>query len=47
MALDSDVDFMSWFIGTKQTQSVKEDVAGSENIIIARKKQILSSVGLH
>ncbi len=43
VALDSDVDFMSWFMGAKQTQSVKENAIGTENTIIARKKQILSS----
>ena len=43
VALDSDVDFMSWFMGAKQTQSVKENTIGNNNTIIARKKQILSS----
>ncbi len=43
VALDSDVDFMSWFMGSRQTQTVKEAASGTDNTIIARKKQILSS----
>ena len=43
VALDSDVDFMNWFMGSRQTQTVKEAASGTDNTIIARKKQILSS----
>ena len=43
VSLDSDVDFMNWFMGSKQTQTVKEGDGENENTLIARKKQILSS----
>ena len=43
VALDSDVDFMNWFMGAKQTQTVQDTATGTDNTIIARKKQILSS----
>jgi hypothetical protein len=43
VALDSDVDFMNWFMGSKQTQTVKDATEENENTVIARKKQILSS----
>ena len=43
VALDSDVDFMNWFMGSKQTQTVQDAATGTDNTIIARKKQILSS----
>ena len=43
VALDSDVDFMNWFMGAKQTQTVQDAATGTDNTIIARKKQILSS----
>jgi hypothetical protein len=43
VALDSDIDFMNWFMGSKQTQTVKEGNGDNENTVIARKKQILSS----
>ena len=39
VALDSDVDFMSWFMGSKQTQTVKEAASGTDNTIIARKNK--------
>ena len=42
VALDSDVEFMSWFMSSKQTQSV----GGSESTSstnVSRKKQIISS----
>ena len=43
VALDSDVDFMNWFMGAKQTQTVQDAATGTDNTVIARKKQILSS----
>ena len=43
VALDSDVDFMNWFMGSKQTQTVQDAATGTDNTVIARKKQILSS----
>ena len=43
VALDSDVDFMNWFMGSKQTQTSNEESQQALNSSIARKKQILSS----
>jgi hypothetical protein len=42
IASDSNVDFMNWFMGTKQTQFLKDNSQGS-NSAISRKKQIISS----
>jgi hypothetical protein len=42
IAADSNADFMNWFMGSKQTQSLKDNNQDS-NSAIARKKQIISS----
>lgn len=42
IASDSNVDFMNWFMGSKQTQFLKDNNQGS-NSAISRKKQIISS----
>ena len=43
VALDSDVDFMNWFMGSKQIQTSNEGTEEASNSSIARKKHILSS----
>jgi len=43
VALDSDVDFMNWFMGSRQTQSLQEATSGSGSTNASRKKQIISS----
>ena len=42
VALDSDVEFMSWFMSSKQTQSVGGS-EGTSSTNVSRKKQIISS----
>ncbi|MBY0487895.1 MAG: hypothetical protein K2P85_12010 [Flavobacteriaceae bacterium] len=43
VALDSDVDFMNWFMGSRQTQTLQEATSGSGSTTASRKKQIISS----
>lgn len=43
VALDSDVDFMNWFMGSRQTQTLQEATSGSGSTNASRKKQIISS----
>jgi hypothetical protein len=43
IALGSDVEFMSWFMSSKQTQSVNGGSEGTSTTTMSRKKQIISS----
>ena len=43
VALDSDVDFMNWFMGSRQAQTLQEATSGSGSTTASRKKQIISS----
>lgn len=43
IALGSDVEFMSWFMSSKQTQSVNGSSEGTSSTNMSRKKQIISS----
>ena len=43
IALGSDVEFMSWFMSSKQTQSVNGSSEGTSATAMSRKKQIISS----
>ncbi len=43
IALGSDVEFMSWFMSSKQTQSVNGGSEGTSTTNMSRKKQIISS----
>jgi len=43
IALGSDVEFMSWFMSSKQTQSVNGSSEGTSATTMSRKKQIISS----
>lgn len=43
IALGSDVEFMSWFMSSKQTQSVNGGSEGTSSTNMSRKKQIISS----
>lgn len=43
IALGSDVEFMSWFMSSKQTQSVNGGSEGTSATTMSRKKQIISS----
>ncbi|MEC4005920.1 hypothetical protein OX283_014720 [Flavobacterium sp. SUN052] len=43
VALDSDTDFMNWFMGSKQTQTVQDNTANVGSTTSSRKKQIISS----
>lgn len=43
VALDSDVEFMSWFMSSKQTQSVNGGSESTSATTMSRKKQIISS----
>lgn len=43
IALGSDVEFMSWFMSSKQTQSVNGSSEGTSTTNMSRKKQIISS----
>jgi hypothetical protein len=43
IALGSDVEFMSWFMSSKQTQSVNGSSEGTSTTTMSRKKQIISS----
>jgi len=43
VALNSDVEFMSWFMSSKQSQSVKDSSEGTSTTNVSRKKQIISS----
>jgi hypothetical protein len=43
IALGSDVEFMSWFMSSKQTQSVNGGSEGTSSTTMSRKKQIISS----
>ncbi len=40
---DSQLDFMGWFMGTKQNQSANENVGEKSSSALSAKKQILSS----
>lgn len=42
IALDSDVDFVSWFMGARQTQNLQE-ATSTNTSLLSRKKQIISS----
>lgn len=42
VAFDSDIDFMNWFMGSKQTQTIQED-SNASSTLASKKKQILSS----
>lgn len=41
VAFDSDVDFMNWFMGSKQVQTIQK--AAETATTVSRKKQIISS----
>lgn len=41
VAFDSDVDFMNWFMGSKQVQTIQK--ADETATTVSRKKQIISS----
>ena len=41
IAFESDVDFMNWFMGSKQVQSIQK--ADETATTVSRKKQIISS----
>ena len=43
VALDSNVEFMSWFMSSNQTQSVNEATQGGTSTNTSRKKQIIST----
>lgn len=43
IALGSDVEFMSWFMSSRQTQSVNGGSEGTSSTNMSRKKQIISS----
>ena len=43
VALDSNADFMSWFMGSKSTQNFQESTSDNAASLSARKKQIISS----
>jgi hypothetical protein len=43
VALDSDTDFMNWFMGSKHTQSIQENASSGCSTTASRKKQIISS----
>jgi hypothetical protein len=43
IAVGSDVEFMSWFMSSKQTQSVNGGSEGTSATNMSRKKQIISS----
>ena len=43
VALDSNVEFMSWFMSSNQTQSVNEATQGATSTNTSRKKQIIST----
>lgn len=42
VAFDSDIDFMNWFMGSKQTQTIQED-SNASSTLASKKKQIISS----
>jgi len=43
VAFDSDVDFVNWFMGSKQTQNVQETSTTNTTTFASKKKQIISS----
>jgi len=43
VAYDSDVDFVNWFMGSKQTQNVQEAGTSTSTTFASKKKQIISS----
>jgi|GEM_PF-761694 len=43
VAFDSDVDFVNWFMGSKQTQNVQETSTSTTTSFASKKKQIISS----
>lgn len=43
VALDSDIEFMNWFMSSNQTQSVNEVSGAASSTNTSRKKQIISS----
>ena len=43
VALDSEVEFMSWFMSSNQTQSVNAGSESTSTTNLSRKKQIISS----
>ncbi len=40
---DTDMDFMNWFMGSKQIQITNDSTTSSSKTLMARKKQIMSS----
>lgn len=43
VALDSDVEFMNWFMSSKQAQSVNNVSESTSSTNVSKKKQIISS----